>query len=143
MDIYTAEEKDDALRLISSGGHVSIDNKRYMSIVDEYLYPEGLVEKPMKLICPEHYVCEISQKGIDFLQAGGFGKLQKEEDKINNIRLEIEKLTTENLKLQNDDLEYKKKIRHQEAIIRLHQYIEAISWVISIIVTLILLFAKN
>lgn len=70
-------------------------------------------------------------------------KYLKEEDEINSIRLEIEKLTTENLKLKNDDLEYKKKIRHQETIIRLHQYIEAISWGISIIVASILLFSKN
>ncbi|WP_042369866.1 hypothetical protein [Bacteroides neonati] len=143
MDIYTAEEKDNALKAISSERRASIDNKRYMSIIDEYLYPEGLVEKPMKLICPEHYICEISQKGIDFLQAGGFSKLKEEEDEMNEARLIIEKLTAENLRLQNDDFEYKKKIRHQEDTIRIHKYIEAVSWAITTIVGLILIFAKN
>ncbi|MEG1402881.1 hypothetical protein [Bacteroides sp.] len=143
MNTYTAEEKDNALKAISSERRVSIDDKRHMSIIDEYLYPEGLAEKPVKLICPEQYICKISQKGIDFLHAGGFSKLKEEEDEMNEARLMVEKLTAENLRLQNDDFEYKKKIRHQEDTIRIHKYIEAVSWIITTIVGSILIFAKN
>ena len=40
-------------------------------------------------------------------------------------------------------VEYQKTIRHQETIIRLHKYVEAVSWLITLIISSILLFSKN
>jgi hypothetical protein len=142
MKLYTAIEIDDLLRFIASEDRIPVDSKRGMSIIDEYLYPEGLVYKPMRLILPEHYRCEISQKGKDFLDAGGFVQIEKEEKEEDELKSRIENLTLENLRLQNSDLGYKEKIRHQESVIRLHKYIEAVSWIISIIIASIFIFYK-
>lgn len=143
MDIYTAKEKDDILIEIISKDRTSIDTKRGMSIIDEFLFSERLIEKPMRLCMPDHYICTATQKGKDFIEAGGFQALQKEREDEINRKDELDKLMSENLRLQNDELDYKKKIRHQDSIIRLHQYIEAISWIISAIVTSILIFSKD
>ncbi|QIU95620.1 hypothetical protein [Bacteroides faecium] len=143
MDIYSAKEKDDILIEIISKDCISIDTKRGMSIIDEFLFPEGLIEKPMRLCMPDHYICTATQKGKDFIEIGGFQALQKEHEDEINRKNELDKLMSENLRLQNEELNYKKKIRHQESIIRLHQYIEAVSWIVSIVVASILIFSKN
>ena len=55
----------------------------------------------------------------------------------------IEKEKQELVRLQKESLEYQKTIRHQETIIRLHKYVEAVSWLITLIISSILLFSKN
>ena len=143
MDIYAAKEKDETLIKIISKDYISIDNEREMGIVDSALYPMELIEKPIKMCMPDHYLCIASQKGKDFIKAGGFQALEKERKDEEAKKNKIDKLTTENLELQNNELEYKKKIRHQESIIRVHQYIEAILGIALIITTLILMFFKS
>ena len=74
---------------------------------------------------------------------GGFKALKEEQDKEDYQRKEIERLTIENLNLQNKELKYKEKIRHQERIIRLHKYLEALSWIISLIMTSFVIWNKH
>lgn len=139
MDIYSAKEKDDLLNKIIAKDYISLYEKREMSIADDSLLPMGLIEISMKLVFPAHYVCVSTQKGKDFIVAGGFTRIQKEE----NEKTERENEKQELVRLQKESLEYQKTIRHQEAIIRLHKYIEAASWLITLILSLILLFFKN
>ena len=115
MEIYSATEKDDILSQIISKDYISIDSNRGMSIIDEFLFPMGLIEKPLKLSMPDHYICVSTQKGKDFMIMGGFKALKEEQDKEDYQRKEIERLTIENLNLQNKELKYKEKIRHQES----------------------------
>lgn len=51
----------------------------------------------------------------------------------NPISVDIEKFTRQNLILQNNELEYKKKIRTQESIIRIWQCVAALLGLISLI----------
>lgn len=143
MEIYSAKEKDDILSQIISKDYISIDSNKGMSIIDEFLFPMGLIEKPLKLSMPDHYICVSTQKGKDFMIKGGFKALKEEQDKEDHQRKEIERLTVENLNLQNEELKYKEKIRHQERIIRLHKYLEALSWIISLIMTSFLIWSKH
>lgn len=143
MEIYPAEKKDSVLKEIISKDRISISSKRGMAIIDKFLFPEGFVEKPMRLCMPDHYICTATQKGKDYLEAGGYQALQKENEEEIFRKNELDRLVGENLKLQNEELKYKKKIRRQEALIRFHQYIEAVSWIITIIVSSILVFSKN
>lgn len=122
MDIYTAEEKDRVLNAIVSVDYISIDDKRAMSIIDEYLYPCGLVEKPLRLSNPDHYICMTTQKGKDFLSAGGFSKMQEDEDKRNLLKLEQQEL----IRLQKEELLYKKKIRFWQFVSALFALLSAI-----------------
>ena len=75
----------------------------------------------------------------DFMAAGGFAQIQQEE----NEKAEHEKEKQELVRLQRESLEYQKTIRHQETIIRLHKYVEAVSWLITLIISSILLFSKG
>lgn len=143
MEIYSATEKDDILSQIISKDYISINSNRGMSIIDEFLFPMGLIEKPLKLSMPDHYICVSTQKGKDFMIMGGFKALKEEQDKEDYQRKEIERLTIENLNLQNKELKYKEKIRHQERIIRLHKYLEALSWIISLIMTSFVIWNKH
>ncbi len=139
MEIYPAGEKDEVLNKIISEDYISLYEKREMSIADEFLSPMGLIEISMKLVMPDHYVCVSTQKGKDFMLAGGFTKIQKEEKE----KAEYEKEKQELVRLQKESLEYQKTIRHQETMIRLHKCVEAVSWLITLIVSSILLFSKN
>lgn len=143
MDIYAAKEKDETLIKIISKDYISIDNEREMGIVDSTLYPMNLIEKPIKMCAPDHYVCIASQKGKDFIKAGGFQALENERKDEESKKNKIDGLTTENLELQNNELKYKKKIRHQESIIRIHQCMEAILGIALIATTLMLMFIKS
>ena len=107
MDIYSAEEKDKALKSIVSMDYTSIDDKIAMSIIDEYLYPLGLIEKPLRLSNPDHYICVSTQKGKDFLSTGGFMRIKCEEDEKMSHEIEKQEL----VRLQKEELIYKKKIR--------------------------------
>ena len=81
----------------------------------------------------------INPSGIAFLKNGGFKGEQ--EAKENKSKMEL--LDFEIKKMQKDRLEYEKKIRHQENVIRLHKYVEAVSWLISILLGGILAFVKS
>lgn len=107
MDIYSAEEKDEVLKSIVSMDYTSIDDKRAMSIIDEYLYPLGLIEKPLRLSNPDHYICVSTQKGKDFLSTDGFTRIKREEDEKMSHEIERQEL----VQLQKEELIYKKKIR--------------------------------
>ena len=133
MEIYTSEEKDATLKEIVLEDYISIYIPREMAIVDEYLYPDGYVEKPIRLSPPEHYICVATRKGKDFIEAGGYQAIEKEQNEIRDRKIEIERLTADNLKLQNDELEYKQKIRRQESVIRMHQCIEALLFLAGLI----------
>lgn len=115
MDIYSSKEKDDVLNKIIAEDYISLYEKREMSIADNFLSPMGLIEISMKLVMPDHYVCISTQKGKDFMAAGGFAQIQQEE----NEKAEHEKEKQELVRLQRESLEYQKTIRHQETIIRL------------------------
>lgn len=66
---------------------------------------------------------------------------EKKEVKENKSKMEL--LDFEIKKMQKDRLEYEKKIRHQENVIRFHKYVEAVSWLISILLGGILAFVKS
>lgn len=80
MDIYSSKEKDDVLNKIIAEDYISLYEKREMSIADNFLSPMGLIEISMKLVMPDHYVCISTQKGKDFMAAGGFAQIQQEEN---------------------------------------------------------------
>ena len=80
----------------------------------------------------------ISPAGIEFIEKGGLsGEKEREE-----YKREMEHLNRELTKLNVESLEYKKKIRHQESVIRMHKYIQALSWVVSAVLALLLFFLK-
>lgn len=80
----------------------------------------------------------INQDGIRFISNGGF-----EGDRKKKESYELkEKLSLEIDMLQKEKLEYEKKIRHQESMIRLHKYLEAISWIATLILSLIVAFSE-
>ena len=143
MNIYTSKEIDETLIKIISEDYISIYNEREMGIIDSVLYPMELIEKPIKMCMPDHYVCIASQKGKDFIKAGGFQTLEKEKKDEENKKNKIDRLTAENLELQNNELMHKRKIRHQESIIRMHQYLVAILGIAIIVISLILIFFKG
>ena len=68
----------------------------------------------------------ISPDGIVFIEAGGFAGKKERED----YRRKMENLNRELARLNMESLEYKKKIRHQESVIRTNKYIQALSWII-------------
>lgn len=72
MNIYTAEEKDKVLNTIVSMDYTSIDDKRSMSIIDEYLYPSGFIEKPLRLSNPDHYICVSTHANTNLTLTGNF-----------------------------------------------------------------------
>lgn len=112
MDIYSAEEKDEVLKSIVSMNYTSIDEKRAMSIIDEYLYPLGLIDKPLRLSNPDHYICVSTQKGKDFLSTGGFTRIEREEEERMSHEIEKQEL----VRLQKEELLYKKKVRLWQVI---------------------------
>lgn len=69
----------------------------------------------------------ISKDGIEFMEQGGFkGKREK-----GDYQKKMESLNLEIAELQKDKLNYERRIRHQESIIRLHKYIIAVSWFVT------------
>lgn len=87
MDIYTSKEIDETLIKIISEDYILINNEREMGIIDSALYPMELIEKPIKMCMPDHYVCIASQKGKDFIKAGGFQALEKERKDEENKKI--------------------------------------------------------
>lgn len=122
MDIYSAEEKDEVLKSIVSMNYTSINDKRAMSIIDEYLYPLGLIEKPLRMSNPDHYICVSTQKGKDFLSTGGFTRIEREEEERMSHELESQEL----VRLQKEELLYKKKVRFWQVISALLALLSAV-----------------
>ena len=122
MDIYSAEEKDEVLKSIVSMNYTSIDEKRAMSIIDEYLYPLGLIDKPLRLSNPDHYICVSTQKGKDFLSTGGFTRIEREEEERMSHEIEKQEL----VRLQKEELLYKKKVRFWQVISALLALLSAV-----------------
>lgn len=81
----------------------------------------------------------INPNGIAFLKNGGFKGEQ--EAKENKSKMELLDLKIK--EMQKEKLEYEKKIRHQDNLIRFHKYVEAVSWLISISLGTILAFVKS
>lgn len=81
----------------------------------------------------------INPNGISFLKNGGFKGEQ--EAKENKSKMELLDLKIK--EMQKEKLEYEKKIRHQENVIRYHKYVESVSWFISILLGCILAFVKS
>lgn len=81
----------------------------------------------------------ISPAGIEFIENGGFSGEKERED----YKREMENFNRELAKLNMESLEYKKKIRHQESVIRIHKYIQALSWIVSAVLAFLLFFLKK
>lgn len=81
----------------------------------------------------------IDPNGIAFMKGGGFKGEQERKD----YKSKIESLDLEIKEMQKEKMEYEKKIRHQENVIRYHKYVEAVSWFISILLGGILVFLKS
>lgn len=143
MNIYTAKEKDDLLCKIIAEDYLLIIDEREISIVDSLLKPMGLVKDVIMLDLPVSCRCLVTQKGVDFLKAGGFNALEKEEKEEEDKNSRMESLIAENLQFQNDEFKYKEKIRRQETIIRRQKYIEFILAVLLAITNLFFAFFKS
>lgn len=79
------------------------------------------------------YLFVKDHRTLIFKQEGGFRYLfekqqdKKEKSKANdNLLMEINRLSSENLKLQKEELIYNKKIRFQNSIIRIWQAVSAV-----------------
>lgn len=81
----------------------------------------------------------ISPAGIEFIESGGFAGKKERED----YKREMENLNRELARLNKESLEYKKTIRHQESVIRTHKYIQALSWIVSAVLAVLLFLLKK
>ena len=81
---------------------------------------------------------KLNNHGIDIVRAGGIAKEHEREDsdaRLKGLNLKV-------AEMQAEKLEYEKKIRKQEGIIRLHKIIEFISWAITSILAAIHFFPE-
>lgn len=76
---------------------------------------------------------EISLPGMEFMEDGGFEGRRKRKD----YKVEMERLTLENARLQKKQMEYEKEIRYQERIIRIHRFFEAVTGIAVLLVCLV------
>lgn len=79
----------------------------------------------------------LSPSGLDFINRGGLTVQFLKEQQKEDIASEIERLTKENLELQNNELKYKDKIRAQESIIRFWQVATAIAGFLGILLAVL------
>ena len=81
---------------------------------------------------------KLNSHGINIIRAGGIAKEREREDTgtlLKGLNLKV-------AEMQAEKLEYEKKIRKQESIIRLHKIIEFISWAITLILAAIHFFSE-
>lgn len=109
MDIYTNKEKSEVLNIIASSTTQNepscIDNKKYQTIIDEYLVPYGFVKVSDSSL--GGYICSITDKGLNFLKKGGFEQLEIEQQ----LKRKSDELMQENIRLTNIKLKYEIKTR--------------------------------
>lgn len=110
MELYTAREKDVLLeKIISSHLYYKAYDENERDIIGKFLYPDGYVDIESKLMMPEHYICTATSLGKKFLLKGGYTTIDKEQKRDEVIKA----LEEGNLRLQNESLEYKKRMRWQ------------------------------
>lgn len=129
MEIFSNKEKNELLiRIANAKGLYEAYSEAELAMIDEYLYPSGFVDIMSRLVMPGHYICEITNKGKAFLNKGGYEAIQKEQDE--NLAIENERI--ELIRLQKEELNYKKRIRELERIVLMQRVIEAILFFISL-----------
>lgn len=134
MDIFSNKEKNELLQRIANAGKIyEAYSNAEMAMIDEDLYPNGLVNILSKLCMPDHYLCEISKKGKAFLEKGGYETIQKEQEEKKLIEDERRELT----RLQTEELNYKKRIRKLERTVLTQHFIEAVLFLISVILAVV------
>jgi len=85
MDLVTAKEKDDILKLLYKKGKITLlPNDKDSLIIKEYLYPLGYIEI---LGDREENGCNciITEKGILFLKKGGY--IKEARSRMKGLRL--------------------------------------------------------
>lgn len=118
METYTAREKDELLRRYYYGMD-SFCN----TTLREILCGDGYIEYHPNLM--QYF---ITDKGKSFILQGGYSRQEEKEQ----AKLLAEKERMELTRLQKEELMYKRKIRRQEDVIRIHKFIEAVLGLISI-----------
>ena len=131
MDIIKMTAEKIIVSAYKNGGkikYVEIQDtvKCEISDVNKILKQYGTIHTPF--IDGQWISYEINELGRQLAESGGF-----EAVKIDlNRQKTIDILTEKNLELQNNELEYSKKIRKQESIIRWWKVMTAISGLIGI-----------
>lgn len=118
METYNAREKDRLLMMYYHGIDSFCD-----TILREILCGDGYIEYNQNLM--KYF---ITDKGKSFILQGGYSRQEEKEQ----AKLLAEKERMELTRLQKEELIYKRKIRRQEDVIRIHKFIEAILGLISI-----------
>lgn len=73
---------------------------------------------------------ELNNYGVEVVRTGGITKEQERK----NTEARLKELDLKVTGLQVEKLEYEKKIRAQEGVIRLHKIFEFISWIITLFI---------
>lgn len=134
MEIFSDKEKNELLKRIAGANNMyEAYSDAERCIIDEDLYPNGLVDVLSRLVMPDHYICEISNKGKAFLEKGGYEALQKEQEEKKQIEDERRELT----RLQTEELNYRKRIRKLERTILIQHFIEAVLFLVSMVLAII------
>lgn len=107
------------------------ENRKLLKSISLILSMYGKIYGKMTSYRWTHY--QINENGYRFIKQGGF----KGEEERKNRAHEIESLTLENARLQKESAEYQKKIRHKESIIRTQHYIEAVLFLVSMVLAFI------
>lgn len=139
MEIFSNKEKNDLLKRIAEKNIYQAYSDAELAMIDEDLYPNGLVNVLSKLARPDHYICEISKKGKAFLGKGGYEAIQKEQEEKKLIEEERRELT----RLQMEELSYKKRIRKLERTVLIQHFIEAVLFLISATLAVVHLCLKT
>lgn len=140
MGIFSNEEKNELLKRIAGANNIyEAYSDREIAMIDDELYPNGLVDVLSKLTMPDHYICEISKKGLAFLEKGGYEIIQREQEEKEQIENERRELT----RLQAEELNYKKRIRKLERTVLIQHFIEAVLFLISVILTVVYFCLKT
>lgn len=129
MEIFSNKEKNELLKEIANATSLfRTRNEKDIAMIDDDLYPNGFVDILSRLEMPSQYFCEITTKGLVFLEKGGYEAIQKELEEKKQTEYEQRELT----RLQAEELNYKKRIRKLENIVLAQRVIEAALFLISI-----------
>lgn len=139
-----AEAIDEILNKLRNGNAVNIESDKMSdSEYSRYKLYAQYIEQNKLAKYVGHYIGGVTnisiihENGITLLERGGLkAQLLKEQQK-ENIASEIERLTKENLELQNNELKYKDKIRVQESIIRWWQVATAIAGLLGVLLVVL------
>lgn len=138
---------DEILQYISENKEFRISREKYN---DEYTLSQYLLcasyikENSLAIVLfyigDEASILNITEKGTVLINRGGLAKEYESQENERNAEAKIRELTEKNLEYQNNELEYRKRIRKQENVIRYWQLFGVAIGIIGFIGWLLFIF---